>query len=84
MSDNLESNVSQDQIRILKKQCEDHECLIHMLEDAYKQSLGETEQMEIRLKLEEDKVLSSKTKIVSLEEELINIKGFYNLIGGTI
>ena len=80
MSDTVESNVIQYQIFFLKKQCEDHECLIHMLEDAYKQSLGETKNMEIQFKLEEDKVLSLNAKIMSLEKELLNIKGFYNLI----
>jgi len=51
-----------------------------MLEDAYKQSLGETKNMEIQFKLEEDKVLLLNAKIMSLEKELLNIKGFYNLI----
>ena len=83
MSDNEQSNVSQDENRILETQGTENQYLIHILEDAYKKYLGETEQIEIRLRLEEDKVLLSKTKIMNLEEELRNIKGFYNLIRGT-
>ena len=73
MSNNAESDIRDEKIRNFEKQCEEQECLIHMLEDAYKQSLGETEQMETRLRQEEVKGLSLATNITDLENELRNI-----------
>jgi hypothetical protein len=70
MLQTVESDIRDKKILDLQKQCKDNECLIHMLEDSYKMSLAETNQMEIRFNEEEAKL----ALIVTLEDELRNIQ----------
>jgi len=73
MSKNVESNVLEKTIRDLKKEREHTESLLYM----YKMSRRETRQMEIRYLEEQAKVLTYLCEIVTLKDELRNIKILY-------
>jgi len=67
-------DIRDEKIHVLEKQCKDNECLIHMLEDSYKMSLGETNEMEIRFNEEQAKVVTSLIEIAALKDKLRNIE----------
>lgn len=73
MSKNVESNVLEKTIRDLKKEREHTESLLYL----YKMSRRETRQMEIRYLEEQAKVLTYLCEIVTLKDELRNIKILY-------
>ena len=73
MSQQVESNVLEKTIRDLKKEREHTESLLYL----YKMSRRETRQMEIRYLEEQAKVLTYLCEIVTLKDELRNIKILY-------
>jgi hypothetical protein len=74
MLQTIECDLRDEKIRDLEKQCQDNECLIHMLEDSYKMSLVETNQMHMRFNEEQAKVATYMAQIATLNDELRNIK----------
>ena len=74
MLQTVESDIRDEKILDLEKQCKDNECLIHMLEDSYKMSLRETNEMEIRFNEEQAKVVTSLIEIAALKDKLRNIE----------
>jgi len=70
----VKPDIRDQKILDLEKQCNDNECLIHMLEDSYKMSLGETNVMEIRFNEEQSNVVTCLNEIATLKDKLRNIK----------
>ena len=70
----VEPDIRDQKILDLEKQCNDNECLIHMLQDSYNLSLEQTKEMEIRLNEEQANVLCHLTEIVMIKDELVNMK----------
>ena len=74
MLQSVEPDIRDQKILDLEKQCNNNECLIHMLEDSYKMSLRETNVMEIRFNEEQIKVVTCLNEIATLKDKLRHIK----------
>ena len=70
----VEPDIRDERICELEEQCDNNELRIHMLEVAYKISLGETNVMEIRFNEEQIKVVTCLNEIATLKDKLRHIK----------
>jgi len=87
MLQTVESDIRDQRIRDLEKQCHNNECLIHLLQDSNNLSLEQINEMEIRLNEEQSNVLCHLAEIVILKDELANMKILekqYSIILGRI
>jgi len=70
----VEPDIRDERICELEEQCDNNELRVHMLEVAYKISLGETNVMQIRFNEEQSNVVTCLNEIATLKDKLMHIK----------